>query len=329
MIILSILLLSSVALLFSGCDEDVLKPEGVNLEAPVVKAISAASSTVLIGESVEVSVEADDASSYQWSAEIGTFEDPTAATTMYTAPMIDSSAVVRVKCTVTNSSGSRYTTVTVKIATSLAPEGVAAWWSFDTDLNEQVGGFAPDGGVGVSVTSDARVGDGAALFEGEDMSIESALLYPNAAVLMNDEEEFSVSLWINTEDDLGWIFGKTYEGDFIDNGKAFPQMDGGAMLAGAWGISEVGAWDDPINDGQWHHVALVYIEGEVGIYIDGEEVLFEECEWSTDEGTIVTIGAAWEEEGGDWPGTFQGMMDDIRFYQYALSEEEIIGIFEE
>jgi len=331
MIILSTLLLSSVILLFSGCKEDVLQPEGVNTSAPVIKGISSSAATVLIGGSTEVSVESDDASSYLWTADMGTFSDPTAATTTYTAPELDSNAVVRLKCTVTNSSGNRFASVQVKIATSLAPEGVAAWWPFEADFTEQVGGIEADVIGDVTISSDARVGDGAALFGGtfEDVSM---LLYDGANVLMGPDDDFTISVWMNSEDpESGWIFGLTDAGEYYQGGKGlYYEWEGPLVFDISW-IDGIWAEDGVTStDGSWHHVAAVKEGMSLTIYFDGEEVAFgEPDDWSSDEGMISTIGAAFEEAGGDWPGNFQGLMDDLRFYQSALSPDEIAAIVNE
>jgi hypothetical protein len=51
-------------------------------------------------------------------------------------------------------------------------------------------------------------------------------------------------------------------------------------------------------------------------------------EWTEDGETVITMGAAWEEPGGDWPGTLQGYMDDVRFFQNVLPEDAILTIYE-
>jgi hypothetical protein len=48
-----------------------------------------------------------------------------------------------------------------------------------------------------------------------------------------------------------------------------------------------------------------------------------------DDETVITMGSAWEESGAGWPGTLQGYLDDVRFFQSFLSEDAIFAIFEE
>jgi hypothetical protein len=43
---------------------------------------------------------------------------------------------------------------------------------------------------------------------------------------------------------------------------------------------------------------------------------------------VLTIGSAWEEEGSDFPGTFQGNIDDLRFYQKILTADEVKAIYD-
>ncbi|MHC4434906.1 MAG: LamG-like jellyroll fold domain-containing protein, partial [Planctomycetota bacterium] len=77
------------------------------------------------------------------------------------------------------------------------------------------------------------------------------------------------------------------------------------------------------NDGQWHHVAGVYDGWSISIYVDGK------CSKSTAAtGTMtartwpVLIGAN-PSAGHEW----EGLIDDVRIYSYALGGDEIRELY--
>jgi len=78
-----------------------------------------------------------------------------------------------------------------------------------------------------------------------------------------------------------------------------------------------------VNDGHWHHVAGVYDEEKIYLYIDGSLDASAEAPGNirvNDE--PVYIG-----ENSQMPNRFwNGLIDDVRIYSYALSTEEISEI---
>ena len=325
--VLLILMLASFVITFTSCTTDTEDLTGpINTNLPVITEIDASKSTVLIGGSIDVSVSANNGSSYQWTASKGTFADPTAAQTSWTAPTLDEAEVIKLQCKVSNGEGSRKASVSVRVATSLLPDGAIAYWSFDTDFTEAVNSAGADGGDGVSITSDAKVGSGAALFEGDEASTASALFYDIDAP-MGPDDQFTVTMWMKTVDEeLGFMFGRTFDGEYVEGGKGV-YLDGGSVVFDISWVGDFWAEDVGVNDGEWHHIAIVKSDAELLIYVDGEEAGGGDIEeWSDDDDTIVTIGAAAEEPGGDWPGIFQGTLDDVIFFNTALSADDIADI---
>jgi hypothetical protein len=309
------IVISSIIILFIRCSEDPFTIPDINTSLPVITSIEASETRILIETSVQVSVTAQQGDSYSWSAADGSFDAPTSSTTNWTAS--STGGVYKLTCTVTNSSGSRKASINMQVLETLLPDGVTSYWSFDTNLKEEVSDTEGEGGVGVSITFDG----------GDDGNIESALFYADANAPMGPEDLFTITLWVKTEDEeMGFLFGRSFEGDYFEGAKGLYINFGPVVFDIAWidGFET----EDAVNDGEWHHIAVVKGEGELFIYIDGEEALFVEfAEWSDDDGTVVTLGAA-SEYGDAWPGTFNGTMDDVRFYPDALSEEEIIAIYE-
>jgi hypothetical protein len=79
-----------------------------------------------------------------------------------------------------------------------------------------------------------------------------------------------------------------------------------------------------VNDGAWHHVVGIYDRNRISLYIDGR------LDWS-EEGTgymntnerDVIIGT-----NTKWPSRFwNGLVDDVRIYSYALSAKQIRDVY--
>jgi hypothetical protein len=77
-----------------------------------------------------------------------------------------------------------------------------------------------------------------------------------------------------------------------------------------------------VTDGQWRHVGLVWDGSRRYLYVDGAEV-------AKDAGTLAPLpssdgglhtGAGKNLEAGSF---WSGLIDDLRFYNQALSAEEI------
>jgi beta-galactosidase len=311
-------------LFFIGCQQDPIQPPEINTSLPEITKISSNVSRVLAGDSIIVSVHANNGTQYSWSATGGTFTDSKADSTSWVAPSTGGNYIIT--CTVSNTAGSNHATLTLSSVVVTLPQNVAAWWTFDKDFSEYISKDPGTGGDGVTIESnDAVQGLGAADFEGEDTFINSAV-YSQVPAKMGPSDDFTIALWIKTSDENdGWLFGKTVGNYYTDGGKGV-YIDYGNIVFDLYGINEVRT-DNSFNDGLWHHVAFVKT-GTVGtIYIDGREAATNDFgSWTDDGSGVVTMGSAWEEDGSDWPGTYQGLMDDVRFYQKALTADEIAAI---
>jgi len=80
-----------------------------------------------------------------------------------------------------------------------------------------------------------------------------------------------------------------------------------------------------VNDGQWHHAAGVYDGATLRLYVDGQLDVsmatagrINVCEYP------VTIGENLEEPQRAWNGT----IDEVRLYNYALSEMEVRALYD-
>jgi hypothetical protein len=84
-----------------------------------------------------------------------------------------------------------------------------------------------------------------------------------------------------------------------------------------------------VNDGTWHHVAGTYDGTEYNLYVDGKLDGSMEAPGSIDswDGYWFCIGAHYKKDTAGDPRFFwDGLIDDVRVYDVALSEAEILLI---
>jgi len=122
-----------------------------------------------------------------------------------------------------------------------------------------------------------------------------------------------------------WIKARVFDKDWQalitkENGGIEFARNGKFPLADEYGTVDA-------NDGKWHHVALVYDGTKFYLYMDGK--LDNEALWpasmttnTTDE-IHVLIGENVKERGHYW----NGLIDDVRIYSYALNEAEIKALY--
>ena len=334
MIITAVIISAVIFTILISCSEST-EPKNI---LPEIRAIEANPPTVFLGNATEVSCTAIDKDgdklTYEWTADAGTFENPNVAKTKWTPP--DEGGTYRLKCTVSDGQGKRWAFVSVAVVEIGIPEGVAAFWPFESDFKDYAGtNHATKGTDGPVINNDdARIGIGCAEFDGEDGDVESSILLDGTNLKMGPDDDFTFTLWINTEDEDAFIFGKTFNGNYIaDEGDQIVgakglMLGGGTLYFDIWGIGGAEG-EDPINDGDWHLAAVVKSGMHLIIYVDGEVYAESDMEeWSLDGETVITMGAG-SEEGDTWPGTFSGLMDDVRFYQKALTADDINAIYNE
>jgi len=228
--------------------------------------------------------------------------------------------------------------IALKGKTPAAPEKsgrkLVAWWKFDETEGSSAGDSSGNNLVGTLVGNPqwrplgGKVG-GALEFDGEDDYVD----IDESESLDISGDQITVSAWINAEriNERQVIAAKTALADNtwlveinpldFSDGKLnfFLNTDGRETNSGS---------ESAIDVGTWYHVAFVYNGMEKMIYIDGK---FDASE--AHSGNIATNDqpvriASW---GGlsDSSQTrhFTGKIDDVRIYNYALSEADIAAIY--
>jgi len=130
-----------------------------------------------------------------------------------------------------------------------------------------------------------------------------------------------------------WIKTTTSRGTILSWGaNDFGKMFNFCFIRGRVGITPKGGYyymNDMINDDQWHHVVAVIKDAELPnlyddavLYKDGEVAIIHDIGlldlWPIDTGgdLDVTIGDG-----------IKGLLDDVRIYDRALSDDEVMALF--
>jgi len=202
---------------------------------------------------------------------------------------------------------------------------LVAWWKLDDSSGQNVtdsSGFAHNGKLIGDPSWVDGIADGALEFDGDgdyvDMGKDPAF---------DIENQITISVWIKvnafdkdwqniiSKGDRAWRLQRNWNKntlEFACSGLVVPGNDWGPIYGNI-----------NVNDGHWHHVAGVYDQQKIYLYIDGN------LDSSTAaSGTIrvneepVYIGA-----NSQIPDRFyNGLIDDVRIYNYALNPEEISEI---
>jgi len=125
---------------------------------------------------------------------------------------------------------------------------------------------------------------------------------------------FTAAAWIKVK-----AFDKDWQALFTKGGGIEFARNGKVPLAGVYGTMDV-------NDGKWHHFAEVGDGVKFYVYVDGKLDNSADAlglPKTTNEFPAL-IGENAEERGHYW----NGLIDDVRLYSYALSEAEIKALYE-
>ena len=117
------------------------------------------------------------------------------------------------------------------------------------------------------------------------------------------------------------IFSKTASGAWTIGGKEFFINDGDDKLTfSCFGVGGVSSASTITNDGQWHHVAVTFVDSSnaVSLYIDGI---------AEGNGTLnlpLDVGGHVVKLGGHPDGHyFRGLIDEFRIFNQALSSTTV------
>ena len=205
---------------------------------------------------------------------------------------------------------------------SLSTGSLVAWWKLDDssgDLAVDSGPNHIDGAtLGDPSWTDGVLG-GALQFDGDGDYID----------LSNHTDfdltgQITVSAWIKVDafdkdwqtiiakGDSSWRLQRNRGNDALEfscTGLPVPGSNYGSI----YGKTNV-------NDGQWHHALGTYDGSRISLYVDGRQDVSADVKGSikTNDQSVY-IGENAEKPGRFW----NGLIDDVRIYSYALSADEV------
>jgi len=225
-----------------------------------------------------------------------------------------------------------YTFCLVLLSPILFAQSLISSYPFNGNADDE--NALNDGIVNGATLTDDRFGNpnSAYLFDG----VDDYILVPNSASLTNDI--LSLSVWFKTSStNLQTVLYKTDSNAYNEeyalsiNWTATNKVDFGVKTGnncntpnGGWRKAQVFS---NTNDTTWHHFVATYNGTSQRLFIDNVKV--SDVPWSSSLtvdtcGGELRIGKSWNSGGN-----FNGVIDDIKIYDYALSDFEVSSLFNE
>jgi hypothetical protein len=212
--------------------------------------------------------------------------------------------------------------------------GMLAHWSFDDSTGKDqtgrgndgrlVGGSFGPGKKGNALVLEGRDDQYMDLGQGKDMNF-----YENGA--------FTVALWYKTNERVGTLFSLRHAEMpatidlFVRDNHALGIV-GDDTDDGSGPARHAFCWCHPLNDGQWHHVALMRYENFIEIFYDGNSQ--GKDTHGACRGKITTslraIGCekkfVQEEEKRFGRAGFRGTIDEVYLFNRPMAQDEILKL---
>ena len=191
--------------------------------------------------------------------------------------------------------------------------GMVAHWRLENDATDSAGNI--DGTLmnGPGFTTDAVEGNYALVLES---SQQQYIDFGNPPGLPSGSAPRSLCGWGKTDTVAsGWRWIAAYGSEGTDLAM-FIGMNGTSLYGGGYGddVYVSGFWDV----GVWHHICLTYDGSVARLYADGVEVTSAAKNWNLTLG-MARIG----QQVNNYAEFWDGMIDDVRIYDYALSPAEV------
>ena len=198
-----------------------------------------------------------------------------------------------------------------------APAGLVSWWRAERSAAD--GGPAGNNGA---LAGNASYGAGevgqAFVFDGVNDGVQ---LGSPASLELQD---FTIEAWVKRANLILATGGGDGSGDFLGwdtGGYAFGVFDDGRLDFARIGVSRV-TTAALLTDTSWHHVAVAKSGTNVVFYLDGVAYPAPAYDPGFTFAASAVIGAR-----ADLSHSFWGSIDELSFYNRALSASEIQGIY--
>ncbi|TKJ33646.1 MAG: hypothetical protein CEE38_19865, partial [Planctomycetes bacterium B3_Pla] len=201
------------------------------------------------------------------------------------------------------------------VLTSPAKAELIGWWTFDEgsgDTAFDLSGLGNDG----TLEGDPQWVDG---INAGALELDGSGDWVAIDGIADDltENNFTVMAWIKTtQTGDGNVIGANDTGsshDFVFG------VDGGNLLVEA---DSANTYPPTITDDEWHHIAYTRDGTSAFAYTDGELVGTETPSGDPAGQARWSVGQEWDGSPSDF---FQGTVDDIKFFNHPLTQDEILG----
>ena len=206
-----------------------------------------------------------------------------------------------------------------------SPAGALAWWPADGNSSEVVGGLDAKLVNGAGFMP-GLVGDAFSL-DGLNGNQDSNIVLPRLAA--DGLADLTVEFWLNSTDMVGGIVSAANGNPSSANELLVFQGSSGLVV---WlKQSQSGSLPVFVNDGAWHHVALVRLAERGSLFIDG--VLVDSRNYPTGPLDVGPLGLLLGQDQDCLGGCFQtdqaldGAIDELTVYGRALSSAEVLALF--
>lgn len=217
--------------------------------------------------------------------------------------------------------------LTVNAFAQIPTNGLIGWYPFNGNANDESIN-TNDGTVNGATLSIDRFGNSNKAYNFNGISDYIAI--PNVAVQGSSDR--TISFWVKTNfQGSGSMVVSTGTdvnvngGNFnlrLENQNRFIGFMGGNFTAGGYDYYPTGT--TILNDNQWHHVLVTFSSGNLKFYVDG---VLE----NTVAKNISTVGQAnfigRSNHGGGNEAWFNGLIDDVGFWDRALNSSEVTNVF--
>ncbi len=199
--------------------------------------------------------------------------------------------------------------------------GLAAYYSFDGSARDMTGKGAEGRIYDARLAADRSGRAGSAYaFNGRNSYISF-----NPSGLPTGSSPRTITSWFKTRSTSGsggWRWNTIFSYGARSKSRLY-------MLGVYGGKLAFGGWSDDdhtkifVADGNWHHTAVVYDGVRHKIFLDGKSVVSRRANFNTTRSAFM-VGRRVEE-----PNQYMdGSIDDVRIYNRALTDPEILDIYE-
>jgi hypothetical protein len=208
----------------------------------------------------------------------------------------------------------------IAAGTAVADPNLVAWWEFDEGSGSSAGdssGYGNTGTINGATWVDDQFGGKALSFDGTDDGVVASV---GSGSLAMGGDQLTIAAWIYPTSDSAWDRIVVRAGSYYFSRYNVSDPYNALYIMGSdpegWSKSALGAV--PLNT--WTHVAFVYDGSNAISYID-----FEYSNTTARTGNLINTGDDVVIGGYD-AEQFDGMIDDVRIYDRALTAGEIAAI---